>query len=89
MDRKEFVAAAGSVTAVASVSQASVWFMRGHTLFYPRRPRGLFQRSGNKFCWGLDSNHEASRRSFRSADCDRQAQTRAAARLRLSRRRRL
>ena len=29
MDRREFIAAAGSVTAVASASQASVWFMRG------------------------------------------------------------
>jgi copper resistance protein C len=29
VDRREFIAAAGSVTAVASASQASVWFMRG------------------------------------------------------------
>jgi hypothetical protein len=29
MDRREFIAAAGSVTAVASASQASEWFMRG------------------------------------------------------------
>ena len=29
MDRREFIAAAGSVTAIASASQASEWFMRG------------------------------------------------------------
>ena len=29
MDRREFIAAAGSVTAVASASHASEWFMRG------------------------------------------------------------
>ena len=32
MDRREFVAAAGSVTAIASASQASVWLMRGAIL---------------------------------------------------------
>ena len=29
MDRRDFIVAAGSVTAVASASQASEWFMRG------------------------------------------------------------
>jgi copper resistance protein C len=29
VDRREFIVAAGSVTAVASASQASDWFMRG------------------------------------------------------------
>ena len=29
MDRREFISAAGSVTAVASASHASEWFMRG------------------------------------------------------------
>jgi hypothetical protein len=29
VDRREFIAAAGSVTAVASASQTSEWFMRG------------------------------------------------------------
>src|SRR3981081_2915244 len=29
VDRREFIAAAGSVTAVASASEASEWFMRG------------------------------------------------------------
>ena len=32
MDRREFIAAAGTVTAVASASQASEWFMRGAIL---------------------------------------------------------
>ena len=32
MDRREFIAAAGSVTAVASASQASDWLMRGAVL---------------------------------------------------------
>jgi copper resistance protein C len=32
MDRRDFIAAAGSVTAVASASQASEWFMRGAIL---------------------------------------------------------
>jgi len=32
VDRREFIAAAGSVTAVASASQASNWLMRGAVL---------------------------------------------------------
>jgi copper resistance protein C len=32
VDRREFIAAAGSVTAIASASQASEWFMRGASL---------------------------------------------------------
>jgi methionine-rich copper-binding protein CopC len=32
MDRRDFIVAAGSVTAVASASQASEWFMRGAIL---------------------------------------------------------
>ncbi len=32
MDRREFIVAAGSVTAVASASQASDWLMRGAVL---------------------------------------------------------
>jgi methionine-rich copper-binding protein CopC len=32
VDRREFIAAAGSVTAVASASQASDWLMRGAVL---------------------------------------------------------
>jgi methionine-rich copper-binding protein CopC len=32
VDRREFIAAAGSVTAVASASQASEWLMRGAVL---------------------------------------------------------
>ena len=32
MDRREFIAAAGSVTAIAPASQASEWIMRGASL---------------------------------------------------------
>ncbi len=32
MDRRDFIVAAGSITAVASASQASEWFMRGAIL---------------------------------------------------------
>jgi copper resistance protein C len=32
VDRREFIAAAGSITAVASASHASVWLMRGAVL---------------------------------------------------------
>ncbi len=50
------------------------------TPFFHWHSRGLFQRSGHKLDGVHDCDEQAGQRSFRAADCDRQAQTRAAAR---------
>jgi hypothetical protein len=69
MDRRDFIVAAGSVTAVASASQASEWFMRGAFLDHAvpgvgltvsgpvREVRLYFDRGGCRrdFGWNLSS----------------------------------
>jgi hypothetical protein len=101
VDRREFIAAAGSVVVVASESQASVWLMRGAVLDHavpgvgltvsgPVREVRLYFTIGAIAASssvqiisskeGCECGEPAGQRSFRSAGCDRQAQTRASTR---------
>jgi hypothetical protein len=88
VDRRQFIAAAGSVIAVASASQAFAQMggafldhaVPGVGLTVSGPVRDLFQRSGHKLDGACNCGEQAGQRSFRAADCDRQAQTRAAAR---------